>query len=109
MSDTAKHLVEEVIPDVPIRQWVLSMPYTHRFLLATNPEFLRKTLAIYHRTINRFYLKQAKKKSRNEVFKVFGCGVAWAPRLAVLNDQSFSLTYSLKLKCQDLLLLKSIL
>lgn len=60
MSDTAKHLIEEVIPEVPIRQWVLSMPYTHRFLLATNPEFLRKILAIYHRTISRFYLKQAK-------------------------------------------------
>jgi len=26
MSDTAKHLIEEVIPEVATRQWVLSMP-----------------------------------------------------------------------------------
>ena len=62
MADTAKHLTEEVIPPVPIRQWVLSMPYTHRFLLATRPEFLRTVLAIYHRVINRFYLKEANRR-----------------------------------------------
>jgi len=39
MADTAKHLVEDVIPSVPVRQWVLSMPYTYRFLLARRPEF----------------------------------------------------------------------
>lgn len=59
-ADTAKHLLEAVIPAVPVRQWVLSMPYTYRFLLATRPEFLRKALAIYHRTINRHYQKKAK-------------------------------------------------
>jgi hypothetical protein len=48
MSDTAKHLIEDVIPNVPTRQWVLSMPYAYRFLLARNPEFLRKSLALFH-------------------------------------------------------------
>lgn len=62
MADTAKHLIEEVIPKVPIRQWVLSMPYTHRFLLATRPKFLRKVLAIYHRAVSNFYLKEAKRR-----------------------------------------------
>ncbi len=59
MSDTAKHLIEEVIPAVPTRQWVLSMPYAYRFLLARNPEFLRKALAIFHRSINRHYENKA--------------------------------------------------
>jgi hypothetical protein len=59
-ADTAKHLLEEVVPHVPIRQWVLSMPYVFRFLLATRPEFLRKALAIFHRTINQHYKKKAK-------------------------------------------------
>ena len=59
-ADTAKHLLEEVIPEVPVRQWVLSMPYVYRFLLASRPEFLRKALAIYHRTINRYYAIKAK-------------------------------------------------
>jgi hypothetical protein len=61
MSDTAKHLIEEVIPCVPTRQWVLSMPYSLRFLLARNPEFLRKSLAIFHRAINQHYEKKANK------------------------------------------------
>lgn len=68
-ADTAKHLLEEVIPEVPVRQWVLSMPYVYRFLLASRPEFLRKALAIYHRTINRYYAIKAKqldlKKSKS--------------------------------------------
>jgi hypothetical protein len=59
-ADTAKHLLEEVFPaNVPVRQWVLSMPYKYRFLLATRPEFLRKALAIFHRIINRHYQKKA--------------------------------------------------
>ena len=59
-ADTAKHLIEEVIPEVPVRQWVLSMPYAYRFLLARRPEFLRKALAIFHRAINQHYIKKAK-------------------------------------------------
>lgn len=62
-ADTAKHLLEEVIPPVPVRQWVLSMPYTYRFLLATQPEFLRSALAVFHRTINRHYLRKAKEQN----------------------------------------------
>ena len=34
MADTALHLADEVLPEVPIRQWVLSFPYRVRFLLA---------------------------------------------------------------------------
>jgi hypothetical protein len=60
IADTAKHLVEEVIPEVPMRQWVLSMPYTHRFLMATNTVFLRKSLQVFHRTINSFYIRKAR-------------------------------------------------
>lgn len=61
MADTAKHLMEDVIPVVPMRQWVLSMPYAFRFKLGTDPEFLRKALAIFHRSINRHYINKAKK------------------------------------------------
>ncbi len=60
MSDIAKHLIEEVIPAVPTRQWVLSMPYAYRFLLARNPDFLRKALAIFHRTLSRHYEYKAR-------------------------------------------------
>ncbi len=62
MADTAKHLVEEVIPEVPTRQWVLSMPYVFRFTMATNPEFLRRALAVFHRVINAYYLQRAREE-----------------------------------------------
>jgi hypothetical protein len=34
MQGTAIHLVDNVIPHVPVRQWVLSLPRWARFLLA---------------------------------------------------------------------------
>ena len=37
MAETAAHLVEHVLPEQPIRQWVLSFPYPLRFLFATRP------------------------------------------------------------------------
>ncbi len=38
MSQTAAHLVEHVIPRVPVRQWVLSLPIPLRLLLAAQFE-----------------------------------------------------------------------
>ena len=37
MVDTAAHLVERVLPDVPVRQWVLALPHRIRFLCAYDP------------------------------------------------------------------------
>src|SRR5256885_14093624 len=38
MQGTATHLVDRVLPRVPVRQWVLSLPRWGRFLLARDPE-----------------------------------------------------------------------
>jgi len=38
MSQTAAHLVDHVIPHVPVRQWVLSLPIALRLLLAAQPQ-----------------------------------------------------------------------
>lgn len=35
MSETAWHMAESVIPEIPTRQWVLSVPPPLRFLMAT--------------------------------------------------------------------------
>jgi len=61
MADTAKHLVEHVIPGVPARQWVLSLPYAHRFLLSSHPKLLTSTIGIFNRAITGFYKHRAKK------------------------------------------------
>ena len=31
MAERAAHLVDRVLPDVPVRQWVLSVPYRLRY------------------------------------------------------------------------------
>ena len=40
MVDSAAHLVDEVLPKRPIRQWVLSVAYPLRYLFAANPKVI---------------------------------------------------------------------
>jgi hypothetical protein len=40
MCDEAAHLIDRVLPNVPIRQWVLSLPWELRGLAATRPDVL---------------------------------------------------------------------
>jgi hypothetical protein len=47
MADTAAHLVDRVLPVVPYRQWVLSLPIPVRLLLAREPALIAKTLRIF--------------------------------------------------------------
>ena len=59
MSQTAAHLVDHVIPHVPVRQWVLSMPIPLRLLLAAQPKLVTPVLQVVHRVITRHLLGQA--------------------------------------------------
>ena len=44
MVETAAHLVDQVFPRVPVRQWVLSFPWPLRLLFAARPEVLTRVL-----------------------------------------------------------------
>ena len=46
MADSAAHLVDEVLPRRPIRQWVLSVPFPLRYLFAANPQVMSRVLTI---------------------------------------------------------------
>ena len=59
MAQTAAHLVDHVIPHVPVRQWVLSLPIPLRLLLAAQPKPVTPVLQVVHRVITRFLLDQA--------------------------------------------------
>ena len=48
MAEAAAHLVDHVIPKVPVRQWVLSFPIPLRSLFAVHPECLAPVLQIIH-------------------------------------------------------------
>ena len=58
MAQTAAHLVDHVIPHVPVRQWVPSLPIPLRLVLAAQP-----VLQVVHRVITRFLLDQAGTKA----------------------------------------------
>ncbi len=51
MEDTAEHLVHDVFPRVPVRQWVLSFPRRLRFLAARDPAFCSRLLDLFTRAV----------------------------------------------------------
>ena len=60
MTDSAALLVDEVLPQQPLRQWVLSLPFALRFLLATDADALTQVLGIVYRTISAYVLGKAR-------------------------------------------------
>lgn len=59
MVDSAALLVDEVLPKVPLRQWVLSVPFQLRFLFASYPDLMGKALGIVYRTIAAWLIRHA--------------------------------------------------
>jgi len=59
MAQTAAHLVDHVIPRVPLRQWVLSLPIPLRLLLASQPQLLTPVLQVVQRVLTCHLLEQA--------------------------------------------------
>ncbi len=59
MADTAARLVDDVLPRVPVRQWVLSFPYEIRYRLAYDGEWVSRVLGVFLRVVGRWYRRQA--------------------------------------------------
>lgn len=59
MAESAALLVDEVLPEQPMRQWVLSFPFPLRFLFASRPEIMGRVLGIIYRVIATHLVKQA--------------------------------------------------
>jgi hypothetical protein len=51
MAQTAAHLVDQVFPPLPVRQWVLSVPKRLRYFLQHEPEAIGAVLHIFLRVI----------------------------------------------------------
>jgi hypothetical protein len=60
MAERAAHLVDHVLPAVPIRQWVLSLPFRLRYVLAWDHALCRKVLASHVRALRAFYRRRAR-------------------------------------------------
>jgi Transposase zinc-binding domain/Putative transposase len=59
MAQMAAHLVEQVLPWVPTRQWVVSVPIPLRYWTASSPDLIAKVHTIIRRTIAQYYVNQA--------------------------------------------------
>ena len=59
MAQTAAHLVEQVIPWVPTRQWVVSVPVPLRYWMAASQELTATVHTIIRTRIGRYYMNQA--------------------------------------------------
>lgn len=60
MADTAAHLVDNVFPQVPVRQWVLSLPFEVRYRLSYDKRLISDVLAVFLRVVQGWYRNKAK-------------------------------------------------
>ena len=60
MAEGAAFLVDEVLPHVPVRQWVLTLPYRLRYRLAWDHALCRAVLGVYARALLAFYARVAR-------------------------------------------------
>ncbi len=61
MADTAGHLVDRVLPEVPVRQWVLSLPHALRYRLAYDASLTTAVLGVFVRTVFASLRRRARK------------------------------------------------
>lgn len=61
MSQTAANLVDRVLPDVPVRQWVLSLPMPLRLQLAWRPALCRSVRRVFLRAVRGLLVRKAKR------------------------------------------------
>src|SRR6266545_7233173 len=61
MEDTAEHLVRNVFPAVPVRQWVLSFPRRVRFLAARHPALASRLLDVFTRAVFAWQRRSARR------------------------------------------------
>ena len=47
MNDSALHLTERVLPEVPVRQWVCSLPWQLRYLLGYDRKLCAAVLSAF--------------------------------------------------------------
>jgi len=59
MAEGAALLVDEVLPQEPMRQWAPSVPFAMRYLVATDPAVMGQVLGIVYRAIASHLIKAA--------------------------------------------------
>jgi hypothetical protein len=60
MTERAAHLVDAVLPWVPVQRWVLTVPYRLRYQMAWNHGMSRAVLRVYTRVLLEVYARGAR-------------------------------------------------
>jgi hypothetical protein len=61
MSDSAVHLVSEVLPEVPVRHWVCTFPWGVRAVLGYDKELCQAAVSAFARELSRSLKRRAKR------------------------------------------------
>ncbi len=61
MTERAAHAVDAVLPPVPVRQWVLSLPHWLRYVLAWDHGLCRAVLAVHVQALLGFQRRRARR------------------------------------------------
>lgn len=67
MTERAAHLVDHVIPDVPVRQWVLTLPHRLRYLLAWRHDLCKTVVRVLLREVSRHLRTRAVERGLSDV------------------------------------------
>jgi hypothetical protein len=62
MAERAANLVDRVLPAVPLRQWVLTVPHRLRYLMAWDHRLCRAVLAVYVRVLCGWYRRRGRRR-----------------------------------------------
>jgi hypothetical protein len=65
MAQASAYLVDNILPRMPVRQWVLSFPIPLRSLFAVHPELLAAVLQIFHSIITTSLIQQTGVKRKH--------------------------------------------
>jgi len=80
MAAQAAHLVDAVVPDVPIRQFVLSFPFELSALAATKPEVLRALSRIHAEALAVHYRAAGKRAGYTDTKKLHAGAISFVHR-----------------------------
>ena len=67
MAERAAQLVDHVLPDVPVRQWVLSLPHRVRYLVAWRHDLCRAVVRILMQAVERHLRTWARARGLQDV------------------------------------------
>jgi hypothetical protein len=77
MCNTAAHLTDRVFSDVPVRQWVLSVPFELRLLISRRADVFRALIRLFARELLGW---QRERAAQAGILAPYGAGVSFPQR-----------------------------